>query len=485
MSDAAFSADRLRPLLASALAQSPQPRRLWIAYSGGCDSHVLLHACVELRAVLGVALTAIHVDHGLHPDSDAWARHCRRVCDQLGVDVHVRRAQIERRPGESLEALARAARRRLFAACLGPGDWLATAQHRDDQAETLLLALLRGSGVHGLAAMPARVALGSGTLMRPLLEFSQADLRVYAERHRLHWLEDPSNQDLGFDRNRLRHQIMPVLRQRWPAAATTIARSAAHCAEAAALIDSMADEQLLTLAGSRPATLSVARLAALAPEPARAVLRRWLARQGFRAPNTLRLESILGGLLRARVDAQPRVAWEGCELRRYRDDLFALAPLPPYPEAELSWDGLQPLPLPMGLGTLSLEADGSARLAVCSASCQALPQALPLTLRFGVPGLRCRQPNRSSRTLKHLFQQRGIPAWLRPYVPLLIEPQGDLLAVAGVAGCGGDSGGRSALSQAPSQRMLRLCWEGHPWTRFGWFAEPVAIRVGSSQDADA
>ncbi|MCF7977462.1 MAG: tRNA lysidine(34) synthetase TilS [Chromatiaceae bacterium] len=475
----------MRLLLATALAQSPRPQRLWVAYSGGCDSHVLLHACVELRAGLDLTLSAIHVDHGLHPDSGAWARHCRRVCEQLGVDFQARRAQIERRPGESLEALARAARRRLFAGCLGPGDWHATAQHRDDQAETLLLALLRGSGVRGLAAMPARAALGAGILMRPLLEFAQADLRAYAERHRLSWLEDPSNQDLGFDRNLLRHQIMPVLRQRWPSAATTIARSASHCAEAAALIDSMADEQLPSLAGSVPATLSVAGLAALPPEPARAVLRRWLARQGFRAPNTLRLEAILSGILRARADARPLVAWEGCELRRYRDDLFALEPLPSYPEAdELSWDGLQPLQLPMGLGRLSLEADDSARLMARlparSASWQALPQALPVTLRFGVPGLRCRQLNGSSRTLKNLFQQSAIPAWLRPYVPLLMESQGDLLAIAGVAGCGGDCGG-----SASGQRMLRLRWEGHPWTRFGWFAEPVAIRIEASLDANA
>ncbi|NEX15116.1 MAG: tRNA lysidine(34) synthetase TilS [Halochromatium sp.] len=450
------------------------PQRLWIAYSGGCDSHVLLHACVQLRTECALILSAIHVDHGLHADSSTWAGHCGAVCHALGVDLHLQQAQIERRPGESLEALARSARNRLFANCLAPGDWLATAQHRDDQAETLLLALLRGSGVHGLAAMPARAALGAGTLVRPLLDVTGADLRAYANAHQLRWIEDPSNQNLDFDRNLLRHQIMPVLRQRWPSAATTIARSAAHCAEAAALIDTLADELLPRVAGSRPATLSAERLLLLAPERARAVLRRWLTRQGFRAPNQRRLARILTEVLGARADAQPLVAWEGCELRRYRDDLFALAPLPPRPEAELSWDGQQPLQLPMGLGRLSLEADGSMPLSAPpsyedSASGQALPPARPMILRFGVSGLQCKQPNRPSRRLKQLFQQRGVPAWLRPYVPLLVDPQGHLLAVAGVAGCSVEDDSRRG------QRQQCLRWEGHPWAHFGWFTEPLLI----------
>jgi len=454
------------------LAEST-PRRLWIAYSGGCDSHVLLHACAQLRAESELLLSAIHIDHGLHADSSNWASHCRAVCHALGVDYHAQQAQIERRPGESLEALARSARHRIFADCLGPGDWLATAQHRDDQAETLLLALLRGSGVHGLAAMPARAALGAGILVRPLLDVMGADLRAYANEHQLHWIEDPSNQNLDFDRNLLRHQVMPVLRQRWPSAATTIARSAAHCAEAAALIDTLADELLPSVAGSRPATLSAERLLTLAPERARAVLRRWLTWQGFRAPSQRRLARILNEVLRARADAQPLVAWEGCELRRYRNDLFALAPLPPRPETELSWDGQQPLQLPMGLGRLSLETDDSAPLSTPAfggpAFCPALPPTRPMILRFGVSGLQCKQPNRPSRRLKQLFQQGGVPAWLRPYVPLLIDPQGHLLAVAGVAGCSSEGDSRRG------QRQQCLRWEGHPWAHVGWFTEPVLI----------
>lgn len=471
----AFSTDRLRAIL----GQDPRPARLWIAYSGGCDSHVLLHACVALRATLEFTLSAIHIDHGLHPDAGTWARHCRAVCDQLDVEYHERKVQIDRAPGESLEALARTARQRVFADCLGPGDWLATAQHRDDQAETLLLALLRGSGVHGLAAMPARAPLGAGVLIRPLLGCAQADLRAYAEQHRLRWIEDPSNEDLGFDRNLLRHRIMPVLRQRWPSAATTIARSASHCAEAAALIDTMADERLPTVAGSRPGTLSAARLSALAPERARALLRRWLAQHGVRPPAATRLETILSDVLSARADASPLVAWEGCELRRYRDDLFALAPLPSRPEGELRWDGRKPLRLPQGLGTLSLEVDDAGRAVLSQWQpmrvCFGSSGVFGLPGVFGSPGLRCRRLNRPSRSLKHLFQQAGIPSWLRPYMPLLLDAQGELLAVAGVAGCG---------SAHPHPHLWqRLRWEGHPWTSFDCLSEPLEINLNPRREA--
>lgn len=465
----AFSVERLYPLL----TQHPPPSRLWIAYSGGCDSTVLLHACARLRDALGLSLSAIHIDHGLHPRSADWARQCRSVCAELGVDYQEQRARIERRPGESLEAEARAVRYRLFASDLGPDEWLATAHHLDDQAETLLLALLRGSGVHGLAGMAARAPLGAGTLVRPLLGFAQADLRAYAEQQRLRWIEDPSNSDLGFDRNLLRHQVMPVLRQRWPSAATTIARSAAHCGEAAALIDALADAQLLTVAGSRPGTLSVSRLSALAPERVRVLLRRWLAQQGVRPPGAMRLETILSDVLSARADSRPLVAWEECELRRYRDDLFALAPLPPCPEGELRWDGRKPLQLPLGLGTLSFEVDDAGRAV--------LSQAQPMTLCFGSPGvfgspgLRCRRLNRPSRSLKHLFQQAGIPSWLRPYVPLLLDAQGELLAVAGVAGCG----------LVHPQQGQRLRWEGHPWAPIGWLIESVEINISPRLEAEA
>jgi tRNA(Ile)-lysidine synthase len=423
------------PALHARLAPLAEGRRLWIAYSGGLDSSVLLHAAASLRGQLCCDLRAIHLDHGLHPQSPDWAAHCRAVCAELQVPLIECRLALRRNRGESLEAVARAERYRTFAGQLAPGDLLATAQHRDDQAETLLLALLRGSGVHGLAAMPVVAALGPGRLIRPLLWFSRAELDAYARRQSLRWIDDPSNADIGFDRNLLRQRVLPLLRLRWPAVDQTLARSAAHCAEAAELLDGLADTHLLGLAGSRPGTLSVDALRALSLAERRLVLRRWLARAGFRPPSSDNLRRIVDEVLPAAADRAPLVAWAGCEVRRYRQDLFALAPLPPKPSGDpIPWEGLAPLPLPHGLGRLELDtgASGPRGLQVC----------------FRQPGLRCRVGDGPSRALKQVFQQAAIPGWLRTYVPLVLV-DGQLGAVAGVAICDG--------------RLAGLRWSGHPW----------------------
>ncbi len=437
---ARFGPDTLLPVLA---ALPPTPR-LWIAYSGGLDSHCLLHACASLGTRLPVSLGAIHLDHGLHPLAPVWSEHCRQVCAALGVPYAQRHLKLQRRPGASLEALARSARRRALATLLGPAELVATAQHRDDQAETLLLALLRGGGVHGLASMPAIMPLGAGFLVRPLLGFDRADLRDYAARHALTWVEDPSNADTGFDRNYLRGRVMPLLRARWPAAAATLARGARHCADAAALIDEAAEALLPALAGSRPGTLSVAALLAL-PDPKRRIaLRRWVGALGFLTPSADRLGRVVDEVLCARGDAEPLVAWRGCEIRRYRDDVFALSPLPPRPdETILPWPGGAALQLPGGLGELHWRPPdlGSRALA-------------PRIVGFGLQGLRCRDSAGHRRRLKQLFQAAGVPGWLRPYVPLVLEA-GALRAVAGVSGCGPD---------APAAH-----WSGHPWQGFGIF----------------
>ncbi|GAB0147315.1 MULTISPECIES: tRNA lysidine(34) synthetase TilS [unclassified Marichromatium] len=422
--------------------------RCWIAYSGGLDSTVLLHALT--RAPLARPLGAIHIDHGLQPVARDWRRHCRERCRVLGVRFVARALALSPPPGESLEAHAREARYRAFAALLDDDELLLTAHHLDDQAETLLLALLRGSGVHGLAAMPGCAPLGRGRLVRPLLGVSRAQLLDYARRHRLDWIEDPSNDALHHDRNLLRHQVLPLLRGRWPAAASTIARSAAHCAEAATLIDRQAGRDLAAVAGAVPGTLSVAGLCGLEPSVRRAVARLWLRRQGFAVPGRARLERVVGELLTARADAAPQVAWTGCEVRRYRDDLYALQPLPRPPDAALRWVSGRELVLPQGLGELRLAG-----------------VELALEVRFAGAGGRCRQrPGGPLRALKKVFQEAGVAPWLRPLVPLLFVAGTDrLVAVAGVCGCHPEETG------APG----RLRWSGHPWGALGVFREVCEI----------
>lgn len=405
---------------------------------------MLLHACVRLRESLGLPLQVVHIDHGLHPNARAWAQHCRSTCAGLGLPLVVKPLRLRLRAGLSEEAQARDARYHAFAELLGSGEAIATAHHLDDQAETLLLALLRGSGVHGLAAMPESAMLGQGLLLRPLLRVDRAGLFAYAQRHGLSWVDDPGNQRLDLDRNRIRHQVLPLLRERWPAVSRTIARSAGHCAEAALTIDCWADQELAALAGRCSGSLSVSALISAGPRASRQLLRRWIGRRGFRPPSAARLERVLTEVLPARADAQPLVAWDGCEVRRYRDDLFALAPLPEPPRGDLVWSQGETLDLPGGLGRLRL---------------QAAPPG-PLRVRFMQPGLSCSALGRPRRPLAKLFQEAGVPSWLRPLVPRVLDTEGRLLLVPGLCGC------------ALPEEAVR--WERHPWETLGCFGKPGA-----------
>jgi tRNA(Ile)-lysidine synthase len=424
-------------------------------------------------------LAALHVDHGLHPDSAAWAEHCRQICAALGVPLTLRRLALHRRPGESLEALAREGRYALLRELAGPGDLVLTAQHLDDQAETLLLALLRGSGVKGLAAMPQVAPLGQAWLLRPLLDYSRAQLLAWAQARGLRWLEDPSNADLAFDRNFLRARVLPVLAERWPACATSLARSAAHCAAAQGLIAGLAAAELAHLGGSRPGTLSLRRLAALEPDLLAAVLRQWIASLGLPPPDSRHMGRIRDELLTARPDRQPLVAWPGAEARRYRDDLYVMAPLPAVPAMPAPVtipdgdDGrlasLEPIATALTLrwrrGDLLLPPGlGKLRLIGKERGVGQDPEARwpgGLEVRFTGEGLRCRPLGQGHhRRLKHLFQEAGIPPWLRPYVPRLFAG-GRLIAVGDRWRCTPDTA-------APVEDWL-LVWQGgirdHPGFR--------------------
>jgi tRNA(Ile)-lysidine synthase len=444
--------------LAEALRRLGPSGDCWVAFSGGTDSTALLHAAATRPDHSPGALRAIHIDHGLHPDSPLWVEHCRRVCDALGVSLVVCRLNLKPIPGESLEATAREARYRALAAVLRPGDLMLTAHNQDDQAETLLLALLRGSGVHGLAAMPCEAELGQGRLVRPLLGVPRATLEQYVRSFGLSWIEDPSNRSDRIDRNHLRNSVAPLLRARWPRLSATLSRSAAHCAEAAQLVDGLASELMDTCAGACPGTLGIRALGALERSRRKAVLRLWLRRRGFALPDRRRLDRILDEIIPARADADPLVAWSGCEVRRYRDDLFALAPLPPPPGAltiRRAPSGTPPrLELPAGLGWLQW-SDAT------DASQQARQSQEPPTVRFGSAGQICRpRPTARSRTLKNLFQEAGIPRWLRLYVPLVFSGN-TLIAVVGVCGCH-DESRNPAAHEVPQ-------WRGHPWEDLGLF----------------
>src|SRR5262245_24070533 len=231
----AFGAERLAGLL-TAIDPGWRDGALCVGLSGGLDSTVLLHATAALAVREGLALRALHVNHGLQPESGEWAGVCRGLCAGLGVAFEAREPQVAQRAGGSLEAEARSVRYAAIAASLADDERFLSAHHRDDQLETVLIQLLRGAGVAGLAAMPHRVPLGRGWLLRPLLEVGRGELADYADRNGLTWVQDPMNEAERFDRAYLRKRVLPALLERWPAAAATVGRSASHFAEAARLL---------------------------------------------------------------------------------------------------------------------------------------------------------------------------------------------------------------------------------------------------------
>ncbi len=424
------------------------PGRYLVAYSGGGDSQALLAALAALRPRLGAPLAAMHVCHGLEVGAGAWIEHCGRCCGQLDVPLTLLEVVVDPQRGESLEAVARIRRYRALARSMRAGDLLLTAHHQEDQAETLLLQLLRGSGVGGLAAMPGLAPFPPGLLGRPLLGVRRAELRRYAEASGLDWVEDPSNQDLGRDRNFLRHRVLPRIAERWPAWSQTLARSAGHCAEAKGLIEALARGSLEGCRGALPWTLSIPSLAALEVALRRAVLRQWILDQGLPPPDARHLERILGEVMGAAGDRNPLVAWPGCEIRRYRHQLFALSPLPAPPRGVLDWTG-ERLTLPAGLGeirALPVEGPGVA---------PRLWQQASRRVTFGAGELCCRPRGQDHhRSLKKLYQGQGVPAWLRPYLPLVLL-DAELVAIGDGWSCEGP--------WSTPRGGIALSWVGHPW----------------------
>jgi tRNA(Ile)-lysidine synthase len=416
--------------LRTTLETLPATRRYVIGYSGGLDSHVLLQALSRLREDGGVPeLLAVHVDHGLQADAADWARHCERVC--AGLDVSFAAVAVDAGPetGEAPEAAARRARYAALRALMRPDDILLTAHHRGDQAETVLLQLLRGAGPAGLAAMPVLAAFTPGWHARPLLGVGREALRRYAEHEGLTWIEDPSNTDPRFDRNYLRHGVMPRLRERWPSAEQTLARAARHQAQIAALLREFGVEDLERVRGSRDDSLSVSRLLGLSESRRANTLREWFRRRRMPPPSEAQLERLVSDVLEARDDAEPLLRLDQLELRRYRDDLYALAPLSPHdPGRVIDWDGRSPLTLdPPGCRIDAADLRGLGLD----------PERLegPLTVRFRRGGERCRPSDSSeTRELKKLFQEIGMPPWERDRVPLIYSGE-RLVAVIGHWAC--------------------------------------------------
>ncbi|HDR2889566.1 TPA: tRNA lysidine(34) synthetase TilS [Enterobacter asburiae] len=406
-----------------AIAHAVSPyRQLLVGFSGGLDSTVLLHRLKCWRdQEPDVQIRAIHIHHGLSPHADAWVKHCEAVCSAWAIPLCVERV-ILKDEGLGIEAQARKARYAAFASAILPGEALVTAQHLDDQCETFLLALKRGSGPAGLSAMPERANFADTALIRPLLGETRVSLESWAREHGLSWIEDESNQDDSYDRNFLRLRILPQLTERWGHFAEATARSAMLCAEQESLLDELLSEELAGLI-SVDGALAIAPMETMSTVRRAALLRRWLASHNAPMPSRAMLNRLWDEVAQARDDAAPCLHLNGFEVRRYKGQLWWIKSSPSLSDVVLDWPRSgDVLELPYGAGKVSLANMGHVRLP---------KDDEPVTVRFKARGMLHIVGRNGGRKLKKIWQECNVPPWRRDATPLLFYGE-TLIAAAGV-----------------------------------------------------
>lgn len=402
----------------------PSPSVIWwVGFSGGLDSTVLLHALAQLN--LPVHLRALHVNHQISSNADKWQTQCADFCACHSIPFHSEKVRVEN-TGKGIEDAARAARYTVFEKNLAPHDLLLTAHHANDQAETLLLRLMRGTGPRGLAGMAPARALGAGYLVRPMLHFTRAELETYAYAHQLTWVDDESNLDNHYDRNFLRNQIMPRLQERWPEFKRKWQQTAALCAQQDVVMEEIAHEDLLSAAPLLERvgqSINLAAFTALSSARQQNLLRYWLRLLNHAVPEQLHWQQIEQQLLHGREDARANVRWGDVSLQVYRKRLYVMPQQ--LPELELQFE--------------LVGQDTKPRLKTNLPAMQ---------IRYREGGERCKPACRAhSQTLKKLLQEYALEPWLRDRVPLVFSDDvlvavGDLWVCADFVAVDGETGYR-------------------------------------------
>jgi len=384
-------------------------QEILLAFSGGLDSTVLLHLLTKLRSNGFLRLRALHVHHGLSKQADDWAEHCKQVCQKWHIPLTVAHVNIDKK--NNIEAKARQARYDAIKTHLTPNEVVMTAQHLDDQSETFLLALKRGSGPTGLSSMPAISSFANSKLIRPLLAVSREEITHYARTHHLFWIEDESNQDRRYDRNFLRLTALPLLNQRWPRFNHMVARSAALCGEETQLIMELLTDELNPCMDSA-ANLLITPLLTMSDLKRNALLRTWLKIHGMIMPSRQQLHLLWQTVANARKDANPQFAFHPYTIRRFQQRLYVLKKQPSLSHMMLFWDMKSPLLLPNSLGILY--CDNTAKGPLRKPEAHESPTiCFQTTGKFSIVG------RQGSRSIKKLWQEFSIPPWMRNQIPLL------------------------------------------------------------------
>ncbi len=389
------------------------PNKIFIAYSGGVDSHVLLHL-ISHNPQLKHKVTAVYVNHGLQDEADAWAEHCQVVALTLGVRFRSIKVEVDKSSRKSLEELARDARYQALKALLGQNDVVLLAQHREDQMETVLLQLFRGAGVQGLSGMPIHIAFGKGYMYRPLLDISKQNIDNYAITNQLSWIEDPSNKRDDFDRNFLRNQIIPKLKQKWPALDRTVARSARHCANAHFQLDDLAVNLYKQIADEVTQTLDINLLLKLDKHKQTLLIRQWFKVNQLRMPAEKFVDSIFNQVINASESKNPEIKGQGYSIRRYRNKLFCLQDINFNPVlTEQSWpDNNRRINLANGSNLFITDSEQGISKK-CWDNAKVVVKFRQGTEKIRLPG------RKGHHTLKNLYQEKGIPPWQRSMIPLI------------------------------------------------------------------
>jgi tRNA(Ile)-lysidine synthase len=399
-------------LIESLLNQHKHFNHIYVGYSGGVDSHVLLHLCASVPS-LGGQITAVHIHHGLQDEADSWVEHCKKTAENLDVDFIMLPVYADANQGESPEEAARNARYTALKTLVNVDEVLMVAQHREDQLETVLLQLFRGAGLRGLSGIPENSFFGQGMMLRPLLNVTKPEIIDYAQAHNLQWIEDPSNQQNDYDRNFLRNVIIPLLKQRWESCDKTVARSARHCAEAQVVVSEVADELFYPVFSSSNKTLCVSQLQAHKSPRQQLIIRHWFQSLGLRMPAQAFVERIQSEVIAAREDSDPILAGQGCFIRRYRDRLYCLKQAEQEPPQDIVWSTEQS----------NIDYLSHRKLFYVPSSAGILSEQwrkAKVTVKFRTGGEKIRLPNRKEHhTLKKLFQEVGVPPWEREIMPLI------------------------------------------------------------------
>jgi tRNA(Ile)-lysidine synthase len=443
-------ADPLIEVFTARAAALPAGAPVCVGLSGGLDSVVLLHLFAEHCEATGRKVSALHVHHGLSPNADTWVRFCERFCANQGVPLTVERVRVNPDATGGVEAAARMARYAAYAA--RPEPYIALAHHLDDQAETVLFQLLRGTGLKGIAAMPElRPLVGGKYVFRPLLQHPRVAMRAFAEARGLRWIEDESNAQTLYDRNFLRLQVGPMLNERFPGWQEALARFARHAGAAGELLEALA---IVDGVPGR-AGLALPLREELGAERRANALRAWLARNAVAMPSEARLAEMVRQLWESREDARVRIEHAGVALVRHKGEALierGLAPaaLGSARTAEQPWQvpWKQEADLELGpdRGSVRFEpvTGEGIRAALASGEWCFRARRGGETIRLGV--------DRPTRTLKNLLQERELPMWQRDNLPLLFH--GDRLVwVPGVGIAADYACGVGEQGLSPSWRV--------------------------------